>query len=390
MWDETVGSAERDGFERLLAASSLATGVDMGTPEKLPAGRLRRLAARMGEQASIRYAIGIELLPFRMVGVVVDENGERLADDQLVLDDMDVTTVVSGAAALTSALMDLVPYVRAADERVALGFQQGGPVDVDSGTVLFYHKAPPDPPGPVQGIDWPDSQPLGRLLSQATGLPTVLGNDADAYAVYEMWFGAGRELSRFAIVLLREGVGSSLVVGNRLFDGPMELGHLSVLSDGKRQCDCGIVGCLETTGGIHGILESVHHYTQESLADVVAAARLAERPDTAHAVEAFKRAGHANAKGIGVIVDIARPQRVVVYVPPVLADPAFRAAGAFRAEVETFRSYCHKVYAAGCELVIQPLRPYDGAHGAALAALERRFGIVAPAAAAGAAEGRQR
>jgi hypothetical protein len=60
-----------------------------------------------------------------------------------------------------------------------------------------------------------------------------------------------------------------------------------------------------------------------------------------------------------------------------MVDPTVRAASAFRAEVEMFDSYCHKVYAADCELTFEPLRPFDGAHGAALAALERRFGVVA-------------
>ena len=55
------------------------------------------------------------------------------------------------------------------------------------------------------------------------------------------------------------------MINNQLFDGPMELGNLSVLPDKvKRVCDCGSIGCLETTGGIHGILEAVQEYTSNA------------------------------------------------------------------------------------------------------------------------------
>ena len=329
--------------------------------------------------------MGIELLPCRIVGVLIDEHGTRLADEQLVLADMEVQAVVSGAASVTGTLMDAVPCAKAACGRVALGFQLGGPVDITTGTALFYHKAPPRSPGPIREIRWPDNQPLGQMLEEATGLPSYPDNDGNAYAMFQLWFGAGRETPRFAVVLISEGVGGGLVIGGRLFDGPMELGNLSVLpdkADSARACDCGSIGCLETTGGIHGILENVYNYTGEAVGDVVAAADLAERYDTREARQAFKVAGEANAKGIGVIVNFARPHKVVLYAPSVMTEPGRAAAEEFLTEVQRFSSFCHPAYHRSTELRVEPLHPYDGAHGAALLALDRGFGIRPEAATA--------
>jgi predicted NBD/HSP70 family sugar kinase len=321
-------------------------------------------------------AIGIELLPFQLEGVLVNDQGERLACQLVELEDMNVETVVSGAASLTTTLVKSVPA--AASERVTLGFQLGGPVDAETGTVLFYRKAPPKAPSPVRNVYWPNHQPLGRLLEKFTGLPAVVHNDADAFATYQRWFGVGRYVSRFAVVLVREGVGGSLVIGNRLFDGPMELGNLSVLPDKvKRACDCGSEGCLETTGGIYGILEGVFDYTGECPNDLEAAAELVESLDVNCAEEPFRLAGEANAKGIGIIVNFARPECVVLYAPPLITEPGYAAAVVFRDAVEDFRSYCHNAAFGDCKLVIEPLRPYVGAHGAALLALERSFGVTA-------------
>jgi predicted NBD/HSP70 family sugar kinase len=376
---QAVSSEELEEFEQLVSSSSVAERMNMSRRDERSADLIRRVADRVKALAHARYAVGIELLPYLLVGALIDENGVRLAEEQLVLHDMGIQSVVRDAVALKATLMKAVPYAEAAGERVPLGFQLGGPVDSGTGTVLFYRKMPPEPPSLVREVIWPDCQPLGQMLEQATGLPAVVENDANAYAAYQLWFGAGRDVPRFAVVLIREGVGGSLVTGNRLFDGPMELGNLSVLPESKRRCDCGSTGCLETTGGIHGILENVHTYTGASLDNVVAAVELAGHPDKREALEAFRLAGHASAKGIGIIVNFARPQRVVLYAPAVMTDPSGEAARVFCAEVEKFRAYCHTVY-GDCQLVIEPLRPYDGAHGAALLALERRFGIL-PAAA---------
>lgn len=320
--------------------------------------------------------IGMELLPYQLTGVVANDQGEQLACHSLTLKEMDVETVVSRAASLTALLANSVPAE--ASERIALGFQLGGPVETETGTVLFYRKAPPGPPSRVRGVYWDDRQPLGRLLEEKTGLPTVVENDANAFAAYQRWFGVGRHTSRFAVVLVREGVGGSLVINNQLFDGPMELGNLSVLPDKvKRVCDCGSIGCLETTGGIHGILEAVQEYTSECPDDLEAAAELVENLDNNAAGEPFRLAGEANAKGIGIIVNFARPEYIVLYAPPTMTDTSYAAARAFRAGVETFHNYCHHRVFGDSKLIIERLRPWDGAHGAALLALERVFDITA-------------
>jgi predicted NBD/HSP70 family sugar kinase len=376
--DETVSPAELREFDQLLSRSSLAAAGDMPGRDTISAASARRAAVLAKSQARIQYAVGIELVPHRIVAVLIDERGARLADEQRVLADMEVGTIISAASSATACLMDAVPSARAACGRVTLGFQLGGPVDPATGTALFYRKAPPRAPGPIEEIRWPDNQPLGQMLEEATGLPSYIDNDANAYAMFQLWFGAGHETSLFAVVLISEGVGGALMDDGRLFHGPMELGNLSVLpdkTDNARPCDCGSIGCLETTGGIHGILENVYSYTSESVGNVVAAADLAERYDTREAGEAFARAGHANAKGIGVIVNFARPRQVVLYAPAVMTEPGRAAADAFLTEVRKFDRFCHPAFHRGSQLRVEPLRPYDGAHGAALLALQRCFGI---------------
>jgi polyphosphate glucokinase len=65
-----------------------------------------------------------------------------------------------------------------------------------------------------------------RLFSEATGLETTVVNDADAAAVAEMAFGAGRDVAGVVLVLtFGTGIGSGMFVDGRLVPNT-ELGHL--------------------------------------------------------------------------------------------------------------------------------------------------------------------
>ena len=54
------------------------------------------------------------------------------------------------------------------------------------------------------------------MVEAATGIPTIVDNDLVAFTEYEHWFGAGRELDRFAVVTLGAGVGYGLVIHDKI------------------------------------------------------------------------------------------------------------------------------------------------------------------------------
>ena len=89
---------------------------------------------------------------------------------------------------------------------------------------------------------------LKSAFSQRHSCPLYVDNDSNMLTLAELWFGAGRELSNFAVVTIEHGVGMGLVLDNRLFRGSrgmgLELGHTKVQLDGAL-CRCGQRGCLE-------------------------------------------------------------------------------------------------------------------------------------------------
>lgn len=95
---------------------------------------------------------------------------------------------------------------------------------------------------PIEGIN------LREAVNQATGLPVVTVNDANASAFGEKQFGAGRSFSSMLLLTLGTGVGSGLILDGRLWVGAdglaAEFGHVTVEPDGIH-CLCGNRGCLE-------------------------------------------------------------------------------------------------------------------------------------------------
>ena len=120
---------------------------------------------------------------------------------------------------------------------VAAGVGCGGPLDRGRGLIL----SPPNLPG------W-DEFPIVALLEERFGVPVLLDNDANAAALGENLYGAGRGLRDLVYITISTGIGGGLIVGGEIVhgvaDGAGEVGHMTVLPDGPL-CGCGARGCLE-------------------------------------------------------------------------------------------------------------------------------------------------
>jgi N-acetylglucosamine kinase len=116
--------------------------------------------------------------------------------------------------------------------------------------------------GRVANIPAIDGLALGPELERVTGLPVMVLNDADCFALAEASHGAGRGHGTVFGVILGTGVGGGLVIGGRVVTGAGgyagEWGHGPVIrGEFAFRCGCGQVGCIDTVGGARG-LERLH------------------------------------------------------------------------------------------------------------------------------------
>ena len=126
--------------------------------------------------------------------------------------------------------------VAAPFDRCGIGF--GGPVDFARQRVALSTHAD----------GWRDF-PLVERISEMFRVPVVVDNDANAGALGETIYGAGREHLPLFYMTLSTGVGGGIVLGDgTVYRGADswagEIGHLTIRPNGP-ECLCGARGCLE-------------------------------------------------------------------------------------------------------------------------------------------------
>ena len=200
--------------------------------------------------------------------------------------------------------------VRLADiERVVVA--SPGPLDARAGIVF-------DPPNL---LGWKEV-PLGDMLEAALGVRTLIVNDANAAALGEFHFGAGRGTRNLVYLTISTGIGGGVVVNGSLLDGTTgsggELGHMTIDWDGPL-CPCGNIGCLEALGSGRAIARRYAEMLQ-----IETSRPPDDRPATARDVADRAAAGERLARevfddamravGIGVVncVNIFNPDVIVL------------------------------------------------------------------------------
>jgi glucokinase len=130
-----------------------------------------------------------------------------------------------------------------------IGIGAPGIVTIKKGTV----ENPPNFP------DW-NKVNLGKLISKEFHKKVYVENDANAAAIGELIFGAGKKYDSFIMITLGTGVGGGIIIKNRIYRGEFgaagEIGHVSIDHAGP-QCNCGSTGCIEAYVGNHYLVTRV-------------------------------------------------------------------------------------------------------------------------------------
>jgi len=211
-----------------LSTPLLEAGILIEAEERSE-GRAGRPSRPLDIVPDSRRFLGAKLAGDRLVVALTDFRASVLASETVPLPDHEVPAVV---AAIVDAAARL-----GAEAPGLTGIGIGVGALVGEGRVLS---------APFLG--WQDV-PLAELVTEATGIPTVVENDLVAFTEYEHWFGAAKACERFAVVTLGAGIGYGLVVHDRIVldddSGIGLVGHWPVDPFGP-VCVAGHRGCARS------------------------------------------------------------------------------------------------------------------------------------------------
>lgn len=245
-----------------------------------------------------RLALGIDIGGTSCSLALMDEAGRLRKTFDIP------TRAHEGGEALIARLIEAAGRVLAEGAGVlGIGIGSAGQIDFATGTCRYATEALPGWTG----------MPIADRFRAAFGLPVWVENDANAAALAEHRYGAGRGLSDLICLTLGTGIGGGAIAGGRLVRGAHgaggELGHIPV-EPGGAPCACGSSGCLEAYASATGILRMARESGVEagSAREVYA---LAAGGDAA-ALAVTERAARYLAQGIVAMVAAFDPQAVLI------------------------------------------------------------------------------
>jgi len=182
------------------------------------------------------YILGLDIGGTKLAVVVSDKNGKIIQKVRKA------TESKKGPDYAIGKLIDMVnEAISLADiewtDIIGIGASCGGPLDTKTGIIY----SPPNLPG------W-DAIPFKEIFESEFKLPVIVENDANASALAEWMFGAGKGYDYVLYMTMGTGIGGGIIAEGNIYHGANdsagEVGHQVLLPDGPL-CGCGQRGCLE-------------------------------------------------------------------------------------------------------------------------------------------------
>lgn len=227
--------------------------------------------------------------------------------------DLGVPQTISGIhASLNRALQE---GGFSASDLQAIGISCGGPLDAMRGVI----QSPPNLP------QW-DEVPICRIVEHEFGAPCFLENDANAGALAEAAFGAGRGFKHLIFLTMGTGIGAGIILNGELLRGAShsagEIGHVRLTSSGP--CAYGKTGSVEAWASGAGMAQLAEMHLKAARESGNVSTLHAEPTPTARAIREAAHAGDVIAKAIvrevgerlgstlAILIDILNPECITI------------------------------------------------------------------------------
>jgi len=218
----------------------------------IPAGEEMKIMgnteAILTSRSEMKYYAGIDLGGTFVKCGIVDCSGRLLTKGSVA------TKGGYSDIARDMANLALKLAAEAGVELSGVGIGAPGMVDGKNGIILYSNN-----------LNWHNVR-LTEDISKITGVRASVTNDANAAALGEYAFGAGKKYDNIIFITLGTGVGGGIIIDGKIYEGlggaGAELGHMAIEMDGE-PCTCGRHGCLEAYASVSALMRQCKAYMRE-------------------------------------------------------------------------------------------------------------------------------
>ncbi|MFD0870034.1 MULTISPECIES: ROK family protein [Paenibacillus] len=252
------------------------------------------------------YAVGVDLGVNYILTVLTDLDGNIVLERNVKISDRSTENVLTQLKISIREVIDRSPP----SPYGVIGIGIGVPGMVDNkGHVRM-----------TPNLQW-DEIDLSGVLTKEFGCPVRVDNEANAGAMGEKQFGAGRKFSDLIYVSIGIGIGIGIVIRGELYRGASgfsgEMGHMTIEANGK-PCKCGNRGCWELYASENALLESAEALPLPAQSvdggnaldlDVLLRAAHEEIPEV---ISMFGTVGQFIGIGLSNIVNTFNPEQIII------------------------------------------------------------------------------
>lgn len=285
----------------------------------------------------MKYAIAIDIGGTTIKYALINSKGDVIKEG--ITPTLAQESYEKVISQLFVAIDNVLTFVSLLDEPatiVGIGVGTPGIIDKTNRIVLG---------GAENIIGW-ENLSLAQIIEEEYELNTVLINDANAMALGEFSYGAGKDSQDVLFITVGTGIGGAAIINGKLFSGfenrGGEFGHISLIADGI-PCACGSVGCLEAYASTSALIKQYSEGLKEQGASVidVDGKLIVDRYKSGEPLAALCMDKHFDylGRGIAGLVNIFSPQKVII-------GGGISEAGDFY--VEEINSYFNKYVMPDC------------------------------------------
>lgn len=212
-----------------------------------------RPARMIALNPNARYAVGVNIEGRTIRTGLVDLKASVPSFQEREIDCRNTRAMLDSVAAAIQEVMSDTPR----EKVVGIGIGITGLVDSETGTVIVASHL---------GLS---DFPFRRALAEALPFPVpiIIDNDANAAALGERYYGAGRGFDNLVYIEFGTGIGAGIIIDGRIYAGAHgiagEFGHIKLRKGGPK-CACGARGCLEALAGGRAIVAEALRETNNS------------------------------------------------------------------------------------------------------------------------------
>jgi glucokinase len=255
--------------------------------------------------------------------VILGKTGEKDSPeitDKLIYITKDHPNPVEMIPKLQQGIDDLLTRHKLTIKQIsAIGISCGGPLDSRRGIIM----SPPNLPG------WDDVH-ITEIFNKKYSIPVAVQNDANACALAEWKFGAGRGFSNVIFLTFGTGMGAGLILNGKLYEGTNdnagEVGHIRLAPVGpvgygkagsfEGFCSGGGIAQLAKMKALEKLQKGETLSFCKTISDIeaITAKSVAEAAASGDrlAIEIWQLCGEYLGRGLAVLIDILNPEVIIL------------------------------------------------------------------------------